>query len=266
MFTPEIIIKNAVIEGGGKRVEVSNPHIASEQEGSISTDSGLYNVTLNFSVIDQYNNSGLGSWIENEDVRKYVTYTIIWNSTNIENKSLPDLINTDIQNYLVSDSNGNRRYEYPVSHKISNISKSINNVTIQLTPSFDLQKYVLDKGLSNSGILNEYGNTYSVPIIKNSQILNASNITIFTNNQQEIVSSLTIINNVIIEDIEKLQINLSFVDSFEKNIVSIIETDTNKNKDISVYVTDLFISKNEDNTHSFLFGIDKRKLYKPKHN
>lgn len=245
MFAPEIVIKNVVVENDRDNFD-------------------SYVITLNFSVIDQYNDSGLGSWIENQDVRKYIIYTTIWNSTNIENKSLPDLINTDIQNYLVSDSNGNRRYEYPVSHKISNISKSINNVTIQITPSFDLQKYISDKGLSNSGILNEYGDTYSMQIIKNSQILNSSDVTIFRNGQQEIVSSLTIINNVIIEDIEKLQINLSFVDSFEKNIVSIIETDTNKNKDISVYVTDLFISKNEDNTHSFLFGIDKKKIIQTK--
>ena len=79
MLAPEIIIKNVVVEGGGKRVEVSNPHIASEQEGSISTDSGLYTVTLNFSVIDQYNNSGLGSWIENQDVRKYIKFLIRFN-------------------------------------------------------------------------------------------------------------------------------------------------------------------------------------------
>ena len=229
MFAPEIIIKNAVVEND-------------------SNNSDSYVVTLNFSVIDQYNNSGLGSWIENQDVRKYIKYTIIWNSTNIENKYLPDLIVSDIQNYLVSDSNGNRRYEYPVSHKISNISKSINNVTIQITPSFDLQKYVLDQGLSNSVVLNENGDTKLIEIIKNSEILN----------------SLNIINNVIIQDIEKLQINLSFVDSFEKNIVAIIQTDTNKNKDISAYVTDLFISKNEDNTHSFLFGIDKKKIIQTK--
>ena len=229
MFAPEIVIKNAVVEND-------------------SNNSDSYVVTLNFSVIDQYNNSGLGSWIENQDVRKYIKYTIIWNSTNIENKYLPDLIVSDIQNYLVSDSNGNRRYEYPVSHKISNISKSINNVTIQITPSFDLQKYVLDQGLSNSGVLNENGDTKLIEIIKNSEILNSPNI----------------INNVIIEDIQKLQINLSFVDSFEKNIVAIIETDTNKNKDISAYVTDLFISKNDDNTHSFLFGIDKKKIIQTK--
>lgn len=242
MFAPEIIIKNAVVEND-------------------RNNSDSYVITLNFSVIDQYNDSGLGSWIENQDVRKYIKYTTIWNSTNIESKYLPDLNNTDIQNYLVSDFNGGRRYEYPVSHKISNISKSINNIIIQLTPSFDLQKYVVDKGLSSSGVSNENGDTYSTQIIKNSQILNVSEI---TDSNQNIIGSLTIINNVIIEDIEKLQINLSFVDSFEKNIVSIIETDTNKNKDISAYVTDLFISKNEDNTHSFLFGIDKKKIVQTK--
>ena len=191
MFAPEIVIKNAVVEND-------------------SNNSDSYVVTLNFSVIDQYNNSGLGSWIENQDVRKYIKYTIIWNSTNIENKYLPDLIVSDIQNYLVSDSNGNRRYEYPVSHKISNISKSINNVTIQITPSFDLQKYVLDQGLSNSGVLNENGDTKLIEIIKNSEILNSPNI----------------INNVIIEDIQKLKLSAELgdipnFDAYAKNLLNL---------------------------------------------
>jgi hypothetical protein len=261
MFAPEIVIKNAVIEGGGKRVEVSNPHIASEQEGSISTDSGLYTVTLNFSVIDQYNDSGLGSWIESEDVRKYIKFLIKFNPVqnpiefeplfeNEELVSLPDYIkNIDIQNFLVTNSNGTRQYQYPIVYELPAFSKTVLNQKIELYSYFDLKQYVLDQGLSNSGILNEFGATVqTIQVIQNGEILNSPNI----------------INNVIIEDIEKLQINLSFVDSFEKNIVSIIETDTNKNKDISVYVTDLFISKNEDNTHSFLFGIDKKKIIQTK--
>ena len=261
MFAPDIIIKNAVIERGGKRVEVSNPHIASEQEGSFpSENSELYKVTINFSVIDQYNDSGLESWIGNSEVIPYIKLLINSNPRedaleyepayeNYEEVYLKNYIqNVDIQNYLVTKPNGTRQYEYPVSHKIPAFSEILRNQKILLYSYFDLEQYVLDQGLSSSGIRNQLGGGISIEIIKNREILNSPNI----------------INNVILEDIEKLQINLSFVDSFEKNIISIIETDTNKNKDISVYVTDLFISKNEDNTHSFLFGIDKNKIIQTK--
>ena len=240
MFAPEIVIKNAVVEND-----------------RINSDS--YLITLNFCVIDQYNDSGLGSWIENQDVRKYIKFKIYYNLSDKKIVTLPDLIDTDIQNYLVTEPNGSRRYEYPISWPKRNsnffrdeetpiFSKSVINQTIKVEPFFDLRQYVLDQGLSNSGIINENGESKTIQVIKNGEILNSPNI----------------INNVIIEDVEKLQINLSFVDSFEKNIVSIIETDTNKNKDISAYVTDLFISKNEDNTHSFLFGVDKKKIIQTK--
>jgi len=241
MFAPEIVIKNAVVEND-------------------RANSDSYVITLNFSVIDQYNDSGLGSWIENQDVRKYIKFKIYYNLNDKKIFTLPDLINTDIQNYLITDPTGTRRYEYPISwpprergwrwrdEETPVFSKSIKNQTIKVEPFFDLRQYVLDQGLPNSNIVNENGESKTIEIIKNGEILNSPNI----------------INNVIIEDIEKLQINLSFVDSFEKNIVSIIETDTNKNKDISAYVTDLFTSKNEDNTHSFLFGIDKKKIIQTK--
>jgi hypothetical protein len=249
MLAPEIIIKNAVVEGGGaERIEVSNPHITSEEEGVISTDSGLYTITLNFSVIDQYNDSGLGSWIKNKDIRNYTKFKIYYNLRDKKTLLLTDLITTDIQDYLVIDSNGNKRYEYPVSYKLPSFPKSTLNQTIKIEPFFDLRQYVLDQGLPNSGVVNEFGESKTIEVIKNREILNSPNI----------------INNVIIEDVEKLQVNLSFVDSFEKNIVSIIETDTSKNKNISAYVTDLFISKNVDNTHSFLFGIDKNKIIQTK--
>lgn len=265
MSAPEIVMKNVVVEGGGKRVEVSNPHIASEQEGSFSSENfEFYKVTINFSVIDQYNDSGLGFWIGNQDVRKYIKFSINYftSSTDVVRNTveLTDLREVNIDNYLVVDSIGGRRYEYPMSY-IIDIPVTIQSLPVSIRAYVDIKQYVADQGLSSFYIVNEFSNATHFTIIDSGEILNVSKI---TNNQQEIIGSLPIINNVILEDIEKLQINLSFVDSFEKNIVSIIETDTNKNKDISVYVTDLFISKNEDNTHSFLFGINKNKIIQTK--
>jgi hypothetical protein len=267
MFTPEIVMKNVVVEGGGKRVEVSNPHIASEQEGSFSSENyEFYKITINFSVIDQYNDSGRGSWIENQDIKKYIKFSInYFTSSTFVVRNTVELTNflgeVNIDNYLVIDSMGGRRYEYPMSYTITDIPVTIQRLPVSISAYFDFKQYVRDQGLSDFYIVNEFSDPRHFTIINSGEILNVSNI---TNNEQEVIGSLEIINNVIIEDIEKLQINLSFVDSFEKNIVSIIETDTNKNKDISVYVTDLFISKNEDNTHSFLFGIDKKKIIQTK--
>jgi len=58
MFAPEIVIKNVVVENDRDNFD-------------------SYVITLNFSVIDQYNDSGLGSWIENQDVRKYIIYNYL---------------------------------------------------------------------------------------------------------------------------------------------------------------------------------------------
>jgi len=252
MFAPSIKFTNILIENGGKPLVVSNPHIDSDAETTTNTGSqNLYKLTIKFSVLDQYNDSGVASWIEDEDVRKYIKYSISYYKSNgrITTKvnSIFENTNFDLISYLKYDSNGNRYYEYPITYKIDDFVKNIQTQTITIIPYFDLKNYVLDKGLPNNNITNEFGRSLIVEVIRNFNIVNSQNI----------------INNSILEDIVKVPINTYFVNSLENQLISIIESNKT-NKDISPYFTNLFISKDESNKNHILFGIDKKRIIRTK--
>jgi hypothetical protein len=170
MFAPSLKLTNIILENGGKLLTVANPHIDTDQERSTQTgDTRNYDLTVNFSLTDQYNDSGIGSWIENEDLRKYIKINIsYYKSTTIVNKyiELTQQNNLNLINYLKVDDSGNRYYEYPISYKIEPFSKDIKKQILNIKTYFDLKNYIFDKGLPNTNIENEFGDPLEISIIK----------------------------------------------------------------------------------------------------
>ena len=115
MFAPSIKFTNILIENGGKPLVVSNPHIDSDAETITNTGSQtLYKLTIKFSILDQYNDSGVASWIEDEDVRKYIKYSISYYKSNgritTKSNSIFENTNFDLISYLITILYINRLY------------------------------------------------------------------------------------------------------------------------------------------------------------
>jgi len=259
MFAPSLKFGRVLLESGGKRLEVNNPHISTYawDEGIVAEgvyvtgDQLYYNCSVYFSLLDQYNDSGLGSWIENSDLRKYIKINISYFAQ--EPRTTPRIINKDInildQNnldlvtYLKADSNGNRYYEYPISFDLEPFDRNIQTQTITIVSYFDLKNFVLDQNLSTDGIENEFGQPLIIEIIRDFNVINSENI----------------INNLILEDLIKTPINLQQLNSIQNDILTIVEKNQIKNN-ISTFCTDLFVSKDESNNIHLLFGIEKNKI------